>query len=70
VVSEILNSSTSLCLVVFSVPLATSFGIYSDLQITTSGQVSAQLDFEGWAILDIDPFFQPLTDEEVEENGA
>jgi ribosome assembly protein 1 len=34
-----------------------------------SGGASAALLFDHWKILDVDPFFVPTTDEELEEHG-
>ena len=35
----------------------------------TQGTVNAQLDLDTWKIIEEDPFFTPLTVEEIEENG-
>jgi ribosome assembly protein 1 len=35
----------------------------------TQGTVNAQLDLDTWKIIEEDPFFTPLTIEEIEENG-
>jgi hypothetical protein len=35
----------------------------------TQGTVNAQLNLDTWKIIEEDPFFIPLTIEEIEENG-
>jgi len=47
-----------------------SFGFATDLLIQTSGAASnPQLIFSHWSIIDMDPFFQPQTEEEREDYG-
>ncbi|CAD8153478.1 unnamed protein product [Paramecium octaurelia] len=69
VVNEVLNSCTSLFTVQAKLPLSSSFDFYCQIQSATSGHVSAQLDFDGWSILQEDPFYQPFTDDDIAENG-
>jgi len=61
--SEILNNSTNLFSLEAHLPLSCSLDFYSALQSATSGHISAQLDFDGWVIVDDDPFYQPYTDD-------
>jgi ribosome assembly protein 1 len=44
-------------LVSVHLPLSSSFGFYSSLQVATSGRVTAQLEFDGWVVLETDPFY-------------
>lgn len=47
-----------------------SFGFAEELRVKTSGSAtSPQMMFSHWEVLDIDPFFKPLTEEEREELG-
>ncbi|CAD8157110.1 unnamed protein product [Paramecium pentaurelia] len=69
VLNEVLNSCTSLFTVQARLPLSSSFDFYCQIQSATSGHVSAQLDFDGWSIIQEDPFYQPYTDDDIEENG-
>ena len=39
------------------------------MRTKTQGRVNAQLHFDTWKIYDLDPFYIPLSKEELEENG-
>jgi len=47
-----------------------SFGFAEELRVKTSGSASSpQLSFSHWEILQVDPFFKPVTEEEREDLG-
>ncbi|ETL79710.1 hypothetical protein L917_19716 [Phytophthora nicotianae] len=68
--SEELSDGTALFTVKAHLPVVESFGFATDLLIQTSGAASnPQLIFSHWSIIDMDPFFQPQTEEEREDYG-
>ena len=50
-------------------PVAESFGFADEIRKRTSGAASPQLVFCGFEVLDIDPFWVPRTEEELEDLG-
>ena len=44
--------------------------MYIELRKKTSGVASPQLVFSGFEVLDIDPFWVPTTEEELEDLGS
>ncbi|CAH0516676.1 unnamed protein product [Peronospora belbahrii] len=68
--SEELSDGTALFTVKAHLPVVESFGFATDLLTQTSGAASnPQLVFSHWSIIDMDPFFQPQTEEEREDYG-
>ena len=51
------------------VPVIYSWGFSDLLRKTTSGLASRQLKFEGFELLDQDPYREPRTQEELEDLG-
>lgn len=51
------------------VPVVEAFGFADDVRKTTTGLASPQLKFEGFEMLDQDPFWEPRTQEELEDLG-
>lgn len=50
-------------------PVHNSFGFSDEIRKRTSGLAAPQLKFEGFEILDEDPFWVPRTEEEMEDLG-
>ena len=70
ILSEEITEGTSLFTIESYLPVIESLGFSNALLSTTSGTASnPQLIFAKWQILDIDPFFQPSTNEEKEIHG-
>ena len=70
ILQESLLEGTMIFLIQARIPVAESFGIADELRKETSGSFSSpQLVFDRWEILDVDPFFQPLTEDEREDMG-
>ncbi|TDH71368.1 hypothetical protein CCR75_006594 [Bremia lactucae] len=70
VIAEELSDGTALFTVKAYLPVVESFGFATNLLIQTSGAASnPQLVFSHWNLIDMDPFFQPQTEEEREEFG-
>ena len=55
--------------IVARIPVIEAFGFSEDIRKKTSGAASPQLVFDGYDMLDIDPFWVPHTEEELEELG-
>ena len=51
-----------------NIPVVESFGIYTELQIITSGKVNAQMQFSGFKIVNDDPLYKP-SEQEIEDFG-
>lgn len=69
VINEVLEEGSGLFNISSYLPVAESFGFAVELRTKTSGQAQPQLAFSHWEILDVDPFFFPKTEEEIEEFG-
>jgi ribosome assembly protein 1 len=50
-------------------PVAESFGFAEEIRKRTSGSASPQLRFQGFEMLDEDPFWVPSTEDELEDLG-
>lgn len=69
IVSEDMKEGTPFFTVVAKVPVIEAYGFSEEIRMRTSGAASPQLVFDGFDILDIDPFWVPHTEEELEELG-
>ncbi|KAF2148257.1 P-loop containing nucleoside triphosphate hydrolase protein [Myriangium duriaei CBS 260.36] len=69
IVSESLLEPSVNFTVVALLPVAESWGFSDEIRKRTSGAASPQLVFEGFEALDIDPFWVPTTEEELEDLG-
>lgn len=67
--SEELKEGTPFFTVGARIPVIEAFGFSEEMRKRTSGSASPQLVFDGFDILDIDPFWIPHTEEELEELG-
>lgn len=50
-------------------PVAESFGFSDEIRKRSSGSASPQLRFTGFEMLDVDPFWVPFTEDELEDLG-
>ncbi|KPJ09905.1 Elongation factor Tu GTP-binding domain-containing protein 1 [Papilio machaon] len=64
VVGGDLQSGSAAFRVAALLPVAESFRFAIDLRTHTSGLAAPQLLFSHWEVINIDPFWQPRTDEE------
>jgi ribosome assembly protein 1 len=69
ILSEALNEGTPFYTILSLLPVAQSFGFSDEIRKRTAGLASPQLRFEGFEILDEDPFWEPRTEEELEDLG-
>ena len=52
---------TNMFIVKAHLAIQESFGFFDTIMRLTSGKVSPQLEFAGWEVIDMDPFYQPKT---------
>ncbi|KAF7768579.1 hypothetical protein Agabi119p4_7822 [Agaricus bisporus var. burnettii] len=69
IVAEEMKEGTSFFTVSALLPVVESFGFADDIRKRTSGAASPQLIFSGYEMLDLDPFWVPTTEEELEDLG-
>ncbi|KAJ7601116.1 translation elongation factor 2 [Mycena floridula] len=69
IVAEEMKEGTSFFTVSALLPVVESFGFADDIRKRTSGAASPQLIFNGYELLDQDPFWVPTTEEELEDLG-
>ncbi|TFK20598.1 P-loop containing nucleoside triphosphate hydrolase protein [Coprinopsis marcescibilis] len=69
ITAEEMKEGTSFFNVTALLPVVESFGFSDDIRKKTSGAASPQLIFSGYELLDLDPFWVPTTEEELEDLG-
>lgn len=69
IVSESLLEPSPNFTVVAMLPVAESWGFADEMRKRSSGAAAPQLVFEGFEALDIDPYWVPTTEEELEDLG-
>lgn len=69
VISEDIKEGTPFFNVQATLPVVESFGFSEEIRKRTSGSANPQLVFNGFTTLDIDPFWVPTTEEELEALG-
>uniref|UniRef100_A0A915P592 Elongation factor EFG domain-containing protein n=1 Tax=Meloidogyne floridensis TaxID=298350 RepID=A0A915P592_9BILA len=66
---EEINEISGLFEISAHLPVIESFSFCDQLRKRSSGKASAQLEFSGWQLIEEDPFWEPSTEEEMEEFG-
>lgn len=69
IVSEEMKEGTPFFQIEAHIPVVEAFGFSEDLRKKTSGAAQPQLIFSGYESIDLDPFWVPTTEEELEELG-
>ena len=69
ILSESLKEGTPFFTILSLLPVAESFGFSDEIRKRTSGAASPQLIFQGFEMLDEDPFWVPFTEDELEDLG-
>ncbi|KAL9934685.1 hypothetical protein V8E36_006460 [Tilletia maclaganii] len=69
ITSEEMKEGTSFFTVGAILPVVESFGFADEIRKRTSGAASPQLIFKGFELFDLDPFWVPRTEEELEDLG-
>lgn len=69
IVSEEMKEGTPFFQIEARIPVVEAFGFGEDIRKRTSGAAQPQLVFAGFECIDLDPFWVPTTEEELEELG-
>lgn len=69
VLSEAMKEGTPFFTIQSLLPVAESFGFSDEIRKRTSGAASPQLIFQGYEVLDEDPFWVPFTEDDLEDLG-
>ncbi len=69
ILDEQLKENTSMFLVTSLIPVADSFGLADEVRKRTSGLASPHLEFSHFETVEMDPYWEPRTDEEREHYG-
>ncbi|AET40778.1 GTPase RIA1 Ecym_6404 [Eremothecium cymbalariae DBVPG len=69
IVSEEMKEGTPFFHIIARIPVVEAFGFTDDVRKKTSGAAHPQLVFSGYECLNLDPFWVPTTEEELEELG-
>ena len=69
ILTEYLKEGTPFFTILALLPANESFGFSDEIRKRTSGAASPQLIFQGFEMLDEDPFWVPATEEELEDLG-
>lgn len=69
IVSESLLEPSTNFTILALLPVAEAFGFADEIRKRSAGAASPQLVFEGYEMLDEDPFWVPTTEEELEDLG-
>jgi ribosome assembly protein 1 len=69
ILSESLKEGTPFFTIQSLLPVAESFGFSDEIRKRTSGAASPQLIFQGFEVLEEDPFWVPFTEDDLEDLG-
>lgn len=69
IVSEEMKEGTPFFRIEAHIPVVEAFGLSEDIRKKTSGAAQPQLVFSGFQCIDLDPFWVPTTEEELEDLG-
>lgn len=69
IISEEMKEGTPFFQIVAKLPVVEAFGFSEDIRKKTSGAAQPQLVFSGFEAIDLDPFWVPTTEEEMEALG-
>lgn len=69
ILEEELQESSNIFIIRAHLPVYESLDFYSLMQDNTSGRINSQLVFDTWKIIETDPFYVPVTQEDMEEHG-
>lgn len=65
IIEETMKDNTSMFLIIAHIPVADSFGLSEEIRKRTSGLATLSLEFSHFEVIDIDPFWEPKTEEEL-----
>ena len=67
IIDERLKEGTDIFIIEAKLPVVESFGLVPELRKHTSGAAQCQLVMAGWELIPNDPFWNPSTEEELED---
>jgi len=70
ILDERLKEGTDIFIIEAKLPVVESFGMVSELRKQTSGAAQCQLVMAGWELIPNDPFWNPSTEEELEDGNS
>lgn len=65
IIEESMKDTTGMFLIVANIPVAESFGLAEEIRKRTSGLASPHIEFSHFEVIDIDPYWEPQTQEEL-----
>ncbi len=65
ILEETIKEGTSMFIITAHVPVADSFGMAEEIRKRTSGLATLHIEFSHFEIIDIDPYWEPSTEEEL-----
>lgn len=65
IIEETMKDNTSMFLIIAHIPVADSFGLSEEVRKRTSGLATLNLEFSHFETIDIDPYWEPKTEEEL-----
>lgn len=69
IIDESIKDSTNMFCITSYLPVADSFGLAEEIRKRTSGLATPHIEFSHFEIIDIDPYWEPKTEEELEAYG-
>jgi ribosome assembly protein 1 len=65
ILEETIKEGTSMFIITAHVPVADSFGMAEEIRKRTSGLATLHIEFSHFEIIEIDPYWEPSTEEEL-----
>ncbi len=69
ILDETIKEGSSMFMIKSNVPVADSFGLSEEIRKRTSGLATPHIEFSHYEIIDIDPYWEPKTQEELLHYG-
>lgn len=63
ITKELSNDDVTICTIEATIPVAESFGFVEEIRKKSSGMANPMLTFYKWEIIDVDPFYTPVSQE-------
>jgi ribosome assembly protein 1 len=70
IINELSNDESIVVTIEAVVPVVESFGFVEEIRKNTSGMANPMLQFFKWQMIDVDPFYVPITQEVLDNFGA
>jgi ribosome assembly protein 1 len=70
IINELSNDESIVITIEAVVPVVESFGFVEEIRKNTSGMANPMLQFYKWEVIDVDPFYIPMTQEVLDNFGT